>query len=111
MLDRLDSIERRYIELNELMSEPEVASDFDKVQNLAREQASIEELVTKYREYQAAVKSLEETQAMIAQGLDEEMAELAKDEVERLEEQCDRLLQEIKVALEEFNADFIGIFD
>jgi peptide chain release factor 1 len=99
MLERLDSIERRYIELNELMSEPEVASDFDKIQNLAREQASIEELVTKYREYKAAVKSLEETQAMITQGLDEEMAELAKDEVERLEEQCDRLLQEIKVAL------------
>jgi peptide chain release factor 1 len=99
MLERLDSIEKRYTELNELMSEPEVASDFDKVQNLAREQASIEELVTKYREYKATVKSLEETQAMITQGLDEEMAELAKDEVERLEEQRDRLLQEIKVAL------------
>ena len=99
MLERLDSIERRYTELNELMSEPEVASDFDKMQKLAREQASIEELVTKYREYKATVKSLEETQAMITQGLDEEMAELAKDEVERLEEQRDRLLQEIKVAL------------
>jgi len=99
MLERLDSIERRYTKLNELMSEPEVASDFDKMQNLAREQASIEELVTKYREYKATVKSLEETRAMITQGLDEEMAELAKDEVERLEEQRDRLLQEIKVAL------------
>ncbi len=99
MLERLDSIERRYTELNELMSEPEVASDFDKLQKLAREQASIEELVIKYREYKATVKSLEETQAMITQGLDEEMAELAKDEVERLEEQRDRLLQEIKVAL------------
>ena len=99
MLERLDSIERRYTELNELMSEPEVASDFDKMQKLAREQASIEELVTKYREYKTTVKSLEETQAMITQGLDEEMAELAKDEVERLEEQRDRLLQEIKVAL------------
>ena len=99
MLERLDSIEKRYTELNELMSEPEVASDFDKLQKLAREQASIEELVIKYREYKATVKSLEETQAMITQGLDEEMAELAKDEVERLEEQRDRLLQEIKVAL------------
>ena len=99
MLERLDSIERRYTELNELMSEPEVASDFDKMQKLAREQASIEELVTKYREYKATVKSLEETQVMITQGLDEEMAELANDEVKRLEEQRDRLLQEIKVAL------------
>ena len=99
MLKRLDSIERRYTELNELMSEPEVASDFDKLQNLAREQASIEELVTKYREYKATLKSLEETQAMVAQGLDVEMAKLAKDEVESLEEQRDRLLQEMRIAL------------
>jgi len=81
------------------MSEPEVASDFDKLQNLAREQASIEELVTKYREYKATLKSLEETQAMVAQGLDVEMAKLAKDEVESLEEQRDRLLQEMRIAL------------
>ena len=99
MLERLESIERRYTELNELMSEPEVASDFDKLQNMAREQASIEELVTKYREYKATLKSLEETQAIITQGLDEEMAELAKEEVESLEQQRDRLLEEIKAAL------------
>ncbi len=99
MLDRLESIDRRYTELNELMSQPEVASDFDKLQNLAREQASIEELVTKYRGYKATLKNLEETQAMLAQGLDEEMAELAKGEVESLEEQRDRLLQQIKGAL------------
>jgi peptide chain release factor 1 len=99
MLERLESIERRYTELNELMSEPEVASDFDKLQNLAREQASIEELVTKYREYKATLKSLEETRAIITQGRDEEMAELAKEEVESLEQQRDRLLEEIKAAL------------
>ncbi len=99
MLERLESIERRYTELNELMSEPEVASDFDKLRNLAREQASIEELVTKYREYKATLKSLEETQAIITQGLDEEMAELAKEEVKSLEQQRDRLLEEIKAAL------------
>jgi peptide chain release factor 1 len=59
MLERLDSIERRYVELNELMSQPEVASDFDKLQVLAREHASLEELVTKFREYKTVIKSLE----------------------------------------------------
>jgi len=99
MFERLDSIERRYVELHELMSQPEVASDFDKLQELARENASIEELVAKYREYKSIVKSLEETQAMVTQGLDEEMAELARDEVESLQKRRDRLLQDIKVAL------------
>lgn len=99
MLERLDSIERRYVELNELMSQPEVASDFDKLQVLARERASLEELVTKFREYKTVIKSLEETQTMLTQGLDEEMAGLAKDEVESLHAQSDHLLQEIKLAL------------
>lgn len=99
MLERLDSIERRYVELNECMSQPEVASDFDKLQDLARERASLEELVTKFREYKTVIKSLEETQTMLTQGLDEEMAGLAKDEVESLQAQSDHLLQEIKLAL------------
>ena len=99
MLESLDSIERRYVELNELMAQPEVTSDFDKLQVLAREHASLEELVTKFREYKTVIKSLEETQTMLTQGLDEEMAGLAKDEVESLQAQSDHLLQEIKLAL------------
>ncbi len=99
MFDRLDAIERRYVELNELMSQPEVTSDFDKLQNLAREQASLEDLVTKFREYKAVIESLDETQTMLDQGLDEDMAGLARDEVESLQIKRDRLLKEMKLAL------------
>ena len=99
MLERLESIERRYIELNELLSQPEVTSDFDRLQELAREHALIEDLVNKFREYKAVVKSLEETEAMLDQGLDEEIAEMAREEVESLQARQDRLLQEIKLAL------------
>ena len=99
MLERMDSIERRYDDLNELMSQPEVASDFDKLQELAREHASIEELVVKYREYKAVAESIEETQTMLAQGLDEEMAQLARDEIEELQTKSESLLQEIRLAL------------
>lgn len=99
MLERLESIEKRYAELNTLMSQPEIASDFEKLENLAREQAALRDLVTKYHEYKATASSLEETQAMLNHGLDEEMAALAKEEVEHLQEQLDRLLREIKIAL------------
>ncbi len=99
MLERLDSIERRYDELNELMSRPDVSGDFERLQKLAREHASLEGVVSKYREYKATLASLDETQAMIAQGLDEEMAELARDEVGSLQGRRDDLLQEIKIAL------------
>ncbi len=99
MLERLESIEKRYEELNELMARPEIALDFEKLHNLARERASLEEVVTRYREYKATVKSLEDTQAMLNQKLDDDMAVLAKEEVENLQGRRERLLQELKVAL------------
>jgi peptide chain release factor 1 len=99
MLERLESIEKRYEELNELMARPEIALDFEKLQNLARESANIEEVVTRYREYKATVKSLEDTQAMLSQKLDEDMAALAKEEIESLQNRRERLLEELKVAL------------
>ena len=99
MLKKLESIEKRYEELNNLMAQPEVALDFDRVQTLARERSTLEEVVTKYREYKATVKSLEETQAMLNNGLDDEMTALAKEELANLQQKRERLLQEIKVAL------------
>lgn len=99
MLERLDSIEKRYEELNELMAQPEIALNFERLQNLARERAGLEEVVTRYREYKATIKSLEDTQAMLNQRLDEDMSALAKEEMESLQRKRERLLEEIKIAL------------
>jgi peptide chain release factor 1 len=99
MLDRLEGIEKRYQELDEQMSLPEVASDLKQLQTLAQERASIEDLVTKYREYKATSKSLKETKTMLGDGLDEEMTALVKQEIGSLELQQDHLLQELKIAL------------
>jgi len=99
MLGQLERVEKRYQELNEQIAMPEVASDPKQLQALAQERASIKTLVTKYREYKATSKALEETRAMLDDGLDEEMAALVKQEIESLESQLDHLLQEIKLNL------------
>ena len=99
MLDRLERIEKRYQELDKQMSTPEIASDLKQLQALAQERAGILDVVTKYREYRTTANALEETKAMLAGGLDEEMTALAKQEVESLESQLDNLLQELKITL------------
>jgi len=99
VLDRLEGIEKRYQELYQQMSMPEVASDLKQLQALAQERASIEDLVNKYREYKTTSKSLEETKTMLGDGLDEEMTALVKQEIGSLELQQDHLLQELKIAL------------
>ncbi|GAI22314.1 unnamed protein product, partial [marine sediment metagenome] len=99
MLDQLERVEKRYQELNRQIAMPEVASDLKQLQTLAQERASLESLVTKYRQYKATSKSLEETRTMLSGGLDEDMVTLVKQEIESLESQLDHLAQELKVAL------------
>ncbi len=99
MLDQLERIEKRYQELDQQIAMPEVTSDPKQLQILAQERASIEGLVTKYREYKATSKALEETRAMLGDRLDEEMAALAKEEIESLESQQQHLLDELRLAL------------
>jgi len=99
MLDQLDRIERRYQELEQQIATPEVASDLKQLQVLAQERASIEDLVTKYREYKATAKSLEETRTMLSGELDEDMVALVKQEIGGLESKLEHLLQGLKFAL------------
>jgi len=99
MWDRLEKIEKRYEELNKQIAKPEVATDLKKVQTLAQERAGIEDIVAAYRKYKVTAKQLEETKAMLEGELDEEMASMAKQEIEKLESQQESLLQELKLAL------------
>ena len=99
MLDRLAEIEKRYEELTREMARPEVASDIKRLQVLARERASVEDLVNDYRQYQATTRSLKETRALLQEELDEEMKALAKQEIESLEAKQERLLSELRLGL------------
>jgi len=99
MWDRLEQIDRHYQELDQQIASPEVATDLKQLQILAQEKAGIEDLVTKYRKYKATSKQLEETRAMLGNGLDEDLAALVKQEIESLESQQEHLFQGLKLAL------------
>ena len=99
MLQRLDAVEERYEELNHLMAQPEVAANYERAQELAKEQAGIAPLVSKYRQYKKVALALEETRAMQEKEPDEEMAELVADEVASLEDRLEGLNRELEEAL------------
>jgi len=99
MLDQLERIEKHYQELDRQIATPEVASNPGQLQKLAQERASIESLVTKYREYKATDKALAETRPMQSGELDKDMKALVKQEIESLESKLGQLLQELKLAL------------
>jgi len=95
MFDKLDAIEARYDELNELMA----SASPDELAAYGRELASIDEVVSLYRQYKAARREREETEAMLHGEQDEEIRELARDELQTLRERLESLEQRLKAAL------------
>ena len=99
MLDRLNTIKERYNELGQMLAQPEITSDHEKLQHLAQEQAGLEDIVEKYNRYLDTSKSLEETQKMLDDGLDPEMVQLIKDELEKLRDSKEEMSEELKIML------------
>jgi peptide chain release factor 1 len=99
MFNRLESIEKRYEELNQLIAQPELSSNPTRLQTLAQEQASLESTVNKYRQYKAVSKALQETQAMFDDGLEPDMIPMVKDEIANLKKRQDTIIHELKLSL------------
>jgi len=99
MIEQLEKIEKRYRELDRKMAQPEIATDIARLQSLAQERAAIEDTVKTYRRYKGVEKSLKETRTMMDDDLDEEMANLARQEIESLETELDELKEKLRLAL------------
>ncbi len=99
MLEKLQSLEQKYEELNREMSDPEVLSDPQTYNKLAKAHSDLGEIVGKYREYRQVLADLDDAEMMaeapqeadFAALLDEEIATLSKDK-ERLESELQVLL-------------------
>ncbi len=96
MLERVAAIAARYEELNHLLADPEVFGDPARLRELAQEQAGIGEIAGAFHRYQAVVHELEGTEEMLAGPLDEEMAELAREELESLGKERDELYERMR---------------
>jgi len=99
MLEKLAKIEERYEELNRLMADPAVAVDHERMTQLAREQAGLEELVQTYRRYRTVEKELAETKGLLEDETDPEMVELARSEAEALEREREELWEKLRLML------------
>lgn len=99
MIERLDAIEERYDKLNELLTQPDVINNPDKLREYSKEQSDIQETVVKYREYKDITKQLDDARTMLEDKLDAEMEEMVKAEISELSDQQEQLIEELKVLL------------
>ncbi|MBC1364985.1 peptide chain release factor 1 [Listeria welshimeri] len=99
MYDRLQAVEDRYDELNELLSDPDVVSDPKRLRDLSKEQSGITATVETYREYKNVNEQIDETRELLGEKLDDEMREMAKEEFTELQKEKAELEERLKLLL------------
>ena len=99
MLERMRAVEDRFEELDRLMADPEVTSDYTRVQEMAKEQANLRDVVGLAREMRAIDAEADDVRAMLREESDEEIAQLAREEMAELESRRERTELKLKLAL------------
>ncbi len=96
LITKLDQLDNRYREIDAQISRPEVAGDSAKLIALSKEQGKIKAIVSKYREYKKLSSQIDEAQQILADdSADPELKGLAEEEVDKLEAERNRLLDDI----------------
>ena len=78
MIDKLTEIENRYDEINELLSDVAISTDYNRVQKLTKEQSSMRLIVQLSRQFKSTLNDLKEANELISQESDQEMIAFAR---------------------------------
>ncbi len=99
MFDKLEDLLIRFQEIEDEMMSPDVLNDQKNYMKLRKEHADLSEIVEKYKEYKTTQQSVEESLAMIDEESDEELRELAKEELSECKQRIPKIEEELKILL------------
>ena len=99
MFEQCQDVVRHFEEIQAELASPDVALDQNRFRKLMKEQSSLEELVSTYREYRKALADQEDALAMLEEEKDEEMRTLLKEELQEAQAREERLTHGLKILL------------
>ncbi len=99
MLDKLEAIHNRFKEVSQLITDPEVIADMKRYIQLNKEYKDLEEIVDVYHEYRNVVENIHSSKEILLKEKDEEFREMAKMELDDLQEKQTALEEQIKLLL------------
>ena len=100
MIEKLEAIEDRYIELTKKIADPEIIARQEEWRELTKEHYSLEDIVTSFREYKKTLDQIQENSELLEEASgDTEMEELFKNELEELEDKKSKLEEHLKILL------------
>lgn len=99
MLEKLQALEERYMELEGLISAPDAVNDLAVWQKNSKAHAKLTDLIVKFREYKACQKTIDDTLELLHEKLDDEMREMAQTELNEAKASKEALEEELRVLL------------
>jgi peptide chain release factor 1 len=99
ILERLEGVKQRFIDVGELLTQQEVLSDMQKYVKLNKEYKALQPIIESYEKYKLALTNIESTKELLSKEKDEEMREMAKIELEQLISGIPEMEEEIKMLL------------
>ncbi len=99
LLDKLKSVEQTFQELTRRLGDPDIATNPDELQKIAKARSSLEETVNTYQEWKNSTEELAGAKEILKESNDPEMKEMAALEVEELEEKLEQLETRLKILL------------
>jgi peptide chain release factor 1 len=98
MFERLEQTEARYEDLGKQLADPEIISDQQKYQKIAKQHRDLEAIVDKFREYRQVTTGIADAQLMLEES-DADIRAMAEEELAQLEERQPKIEEELKLLL------------
>ncbi len=99
MIDKLEDIKRRFVEVSELIAQPDATSDLKRYKSLNKEFKDLGKIVKEYDDYTLLLANLDSAKQVLATEKDEEFREMAKGEIDELEPKIEELEAKLKEML------------
>ncbi|WP_027397884.1 peptide chain release factor 1 [Anaerovibrio lipolyticus] len=100
MMDKLQAVENKFLELESLISDPSVLEDMNKWQRYNREHSSMQPIIEAYREYKTVCQGIEDNKEMLNEGIDDdEFRHMVEDELADFRKRKEELDQELPIML------------
>lgn len=98
MIEKLKDIEKKFNEIEEKLSDPEIISNMEEYKKYTKEYKNLSPVVEKYREYLSHVRDKEDGEEVLAEG-DEDMRDLAEEQIKTAKENMEKCAEELRILL------------
>ena len=99
MFDKLKTVEKRYNDLNELLSDPKIIAQQSEYQKYAKEQSDLTPIVKRFKDLKKFVKQLEDSKKILEEEKDQEMLEMAEEDLAQVETEKQKAESDLKLLL------------